>query len=88
MSAISLRTVKGYSLHRAAREVAAQDGVSLNPLIASALSEKIAALVTQDYLRERGQNAGADDLAAVLYLVPDAELEERDRLPNAEKESA
>lgn len=78
MSAISLRLPD--SLHRAAREVAAQDGISINQLIASALGEKIAALKTEDYLRERGQGAGADDLAAVLALVPDAEPEERDLL--------
>ncbi len=78
MSAISLRLPD--SLHRAAREVAAQDGISLNQLIASALGEKIAALKTEEYLRERGQGADADDLAAVLELVPDAEPEERDRL--------
>lgn len=79
MSANPLRLPDG--LHRAAREVAAQDGISLNQLIASALGEKIAALKTEEYLRERGQGADADDLAAVLALVPDAEPEERDRLP-------
>ena len=78
MSAISLRLPD--SLHRAAREVAAQDGISLNQLIASALGEKIAALKTQEYLRERGQGADENDLEAVLALVPDAEPEERDRL--------
>lgn len=77
MSAISLRLPD--SLHRAAREVAAQDGISLNQLIASALGEKISALKTEEYLRERGQGAGADDLATALELVPDAEPEERDR---------
>ena len=50
---------------------------------ALALREKIAALKTVEYLRERGQGAGADDLAAVLALVPDAEPEEYDRLPSA-----
>ena len=67
------------SLYRAAREVAAQDGISINQLIASALGEKISALKTEEYLRERGQGAGADDLAIVLALVPDAEAEGRDR---------
>lgn len=60
--------------------MAAQDVISLNQLIALALGEKIAALVTEEYLHERGQGADADDLAAVLVLVPDAEPEERDRL--------
>ena len=81
MSAISLRLPD--SLHRAAREVAEQDGISLNQLIASALGEKIAALKTQEYLRERGQGAKENDLAAVLALVPDAEPEERDRFSSS-----
>ncbi len=38
---------------------------------ALALREKIAILKTVEYLRERGQGAGADDLAAVLALVPE-----------------
>jgi len=46
------------------------------------LGEKISALKTEDYLREREQRANSDDLAAVLALVPDAEPEERDRLPS------
>jgi hypothetical protein len=71
MSALSVRLPE--SLHRAAREVAAQDGVSINQLIASALGEKIAALKTVEFLRERGQGADASDLAAVLALVPDAQ---------------
>jgi hypothetical protein len=81
MSALSVRLPK--SLHRAAREVAAQDGVSINQLIASALGEKIAALKTVEFLRERGHGADASDLAAVLALVPDAEPEDYDRFPAA-----
>ena len=79
MSALSVRLPE--SLHRAAREVAAQDGVSINQLIASALGEKIAALKTVEFLRERGQGADSNDLAAVLALVPDAQPAEYDRFP-------
>ena len=45
------------------------------------LDEKIAALKTVEWLRERGQNADANDLAVVLALVPDTEPEEHDRFP-------
>ena len=72
------------SLQRAARELAAQDQVSLDQLIASALGEKIAALKTLEWLRERGQGADESDLVAVLALVPDAEPEIHDRLSNAQ----
>ena len=86
MSAISVRLPN--SLHRAAPEVAAEDGVSLNQLIASALGEKIAVLKTVEFLREQGRDpdgrtGDTDDLAAVLALVPDAEQEEHDRFPPA-----
>lgn len=61
--------------------MAAQDGISVNQLIASALGEKIAVLRTVEYLRERGQDADETDLAAVLALVPDIEPEDFDRFP-------
>ena len=80
MSALRVRLPD--SLHRAAREVAAQDSVSVNQLIASALGEKIAALTTAEYLQERGQSATPDDLAAVLALVPAVQPEAHDRFPS------
>lgn len=76
MSAVSLRLPE--SLHRAAREVAAEDGVSINQFLVSALGEKIAALKTVDYLRERAQGANENDWDEIFALVPDVEAEAND----------
>ena len=79
MTALSLRLPA--SLHQAAREVAQQDGVSLNQLVMTALAEKVAALKTVDYLQARAQGADEGDWDAILSLVPDVEPEAFDRLP-------
>lgn len=77
MAALSLRLPE--SLHHAAREMAQQDGVSLNQLLMTALAEKIAALKTVEYLRERGQGAEEGDWDEILAGIPDIEPEEFDR---------
>jgi hypothetical protein len=78
MAALSLRLSE--SLHQAAREVAQQDGVSINQLVITALAEKIAALKTADYLQERAQGANEADWDEILAQVPDVEPETFDRL--------
>lgn len=47
------------SLHRKLAEVAEQEGISLNQLISSAAAEKLAALMTEDYLMRRAARASA-----------------------------
>ena len=79
MAALSLRLPT--SLHHAAREVAQQDGVSLNQLVMTALAEKVAALKTVDYLQARAQGADEGDWEAILSAVPDVEPAALDRLP-------
>ena len=51
MSALNLRLPD--SIHRHIREIAEREGVSINSFITTAVSEKISALMTQDYLSER-----------------------------------
>jgi hypothetical protein len=53
MSTISLRLPE--SLHRQLRELAKRDGISINQFAATALSEKMACLMTSEYLRERAE---------------------------------
>jgi len=55
MSSLSLRLPD--SLHRKIRELAAQDDISINQFIATAVAEKAAALLTVEYLAERGRRA-------------------------------
>ncbi len=66
------------SLHRAARELAKEEGVSINQLVTTALAEKVAVLRTVDYLRERAARGDGGDWERILAAVPDVELKEYD----------
>lgn len=78
MSTLSLRLPD--SLHATARTLAEQEHVSINQLIATAVAEKISALMTEDYLEKRAKRGRRRDYEAVLAKVPDIEPDERDRL--------
>ena len=80
MSTLSLRLPN--SLHKQLRELAQSEGVSINQLINSAVAEKMAALMTVDYLRERGDRSSREAFEKVLAKVRDVEPPQEDRLPN------
>ena len=80
MSTLSVRLPN--SLHRQLRELAEREGVSMNQLISSAVGEKLASLVTLDYLRERGMQGKRSAYDRVLRRVRDVAPEEGDALPN------
>jgi hypothetical protein len=80
MSTLSLRLPK--SLHERARELARQEGVSINQLIATALAEKISALDTIGYLKERAGRASREDFLQALEQVPDESPIQGDELPD------
>ena len=69
MSTMSLRLPE--SLHRKARELAEQEGVSINQLVTTALAEKVAALMTVDYLEERAKRGSRKEFERVLKRVKD-----------------
>lgn len=81
MSALSLRLPN--SLHAHARELAQKEGISVNQLIATALAEKMAALLTEEYFERRAKRASRTKFLAALSKVPDVEPELHDRLPVA-----
>jgi len=68
MSALSLRLPE--SIHRHIREIAKKEGVSINQFISSAVSEKISALLTEDYLKARAKRAKKEDFRKILAKVP------------------
>lgn len=80
MSAMSLRLPD--SLHQAAKELAERDGISVNQLVTTALAEKLAALMTVEYL-ERAKRGSRRKFLAAMARVPDVEPARRDRLPTA-----
>ena len=69
MSSLSLRLPE--SLHRKLRELAQRDDVSINQLIATAVAEKTAALLTVEYLEERARRSDPKLLDRLLNRVPD-----------------
>jgi hypothetical protein len=69
MGALSLRLPE--SIHRHIREIAIIEGVSINQLISSAIAEKISAIMTEDYLKNRAERADLNDMKAILDKVAD-----------------
>jgi hypothetical protein len=78
MSTLSLRLPE--SVHRQLAELAKREGVSINQLINSAISEKLAAIMTEGYLEERGSRAKHEKFHAALAKVADIEPDDIDRL--------
>ena len=69
MGALSLRLPE--SIHRHIRDIAKAEGVSINQLISSAITEKISAIMTEEYLQKRADRANIKDMEAVLNKVAD-----------------
>jgi hypothetical protein len=69
MSTMSVRLPE--SLHKQARDLAEQEGVSINQLVATALAEKVSALMTLEYLERRGKQGSRKSFEAALKKVKD-----------------
>ncbi len=78
MSTISIQLP--HSLQVKAKEVAQQDGVSLDQFIATALAEKLSAFMTLDYIRQRAQRSSQEAFEQALLEIPDVEPEAYDML--------
>jgi hypothetical protein len=79
MSTMSLRLPE--SLHRHAKELARQEGISINQLVATALAEKISALAAGEYLENRAKRGSRKKFNRALRKVKNVAPEDRDRLP-------
>ncbi len=77
MSTISLRLPD--SLHEQGRQLAERDQVSIKQFITVALAEKLSALMTEEYLRERAQRGSRAAFEAVMAKVADTPPEEHDK---------
>ena len=81
MSTLSLRLPD--SLHRKVKELAEQDDISINQFIATAVAEKMAALLTLDYLAERAQGGSRAAFDRVLAKIPTRPPLPGDEIPKA-----
>ena len=77
MSVLSIRLPE--SLHKNAKIYAAQEGISVNQLISTALAEKLSALAAQDYLEQRAVRGSRDKFLAAMAQVLDPEPHPMDR---------
>jgi hypothetical protein len=68
MSTLSLRLPD--SIHRHIKQIAEREGVSINQLISTAVTEKVSALLTDDYIRERATRADKKTFRRILKKVP------------------
>jgi hypothetical protein len=78
MSTLSLRLPE--SLHRQLKELARREGISINQFAATAVAEKLSALMTEDYLNHRAARGSREKYEQVLAKVPDVAPEPGDEL--------
>ena len=70
MAALTIRLPN--SVHQKIKELAARDDVSVNQVIASAASEKMASVLTLDFLKSEATKGKRSDFEHYLSMVPDA----------------
>ena len=68
------------SLKESIEELAAKEGYSVSQFLASAASEKLAVVMTMDYLRREATAGRREDFDHYLKAVPDTVPPEDDRL--------
>ena len=68
MSALNLRLPN--SIHRHIGDIASQEGVSINQFIVSAVSEKVSAIMTEQYLLKRARQDRKGAFTKILDRVP------------------
>jgi hypothetical protein len=78
MSTMSLRLPE--SLHRRAKELAAEEGISINQLVATALAEKISALAAGEYLQNRAVRGSRRKFEQALAKVKKSPPAAEDKL--------
>jgi hypothetical protein len=68
MSTLSLRLPN--SIHRHAKRLAEEEGISINQLISTAIAEKLSAIDTEKYLAEQAARGSVSKFRKVLKKVP------------------
>jgi predicted transcriptional regulator len=68
------------SLKQSIEELAAREGYSVSQFLASAAAEKLAVMMTMDYLRREAASGRREDCEHYLKVVPDAVPPEADQL--------
>ena len=69
MTALTVRLSN--SVHQKIKELAERDAISVNQFIASAAAEKMASVMTLDYLKAEAAKGKRNDFTHFLSRVPD-----------------
>jgi len=78
MSTVTIQLPESLKKHIEA--VAAKEGYSVSQFLASAAGEKLAAMLTMDYLRREAEAGRREDFERYLASVPDVAPAENDRI--------
>ncbi|WP_456417583.1 DUF6290 family protein [Thiolapillus sp.] len=78
MSTLSLRLPD--SLHQEIKSLAKNEGISINQFISSAVAEKMSALLTEKYLRQRAKKGNQRSFFEAMSKIPDVEPDDMDKL--------
>ena len=73
MSALTIRIPE--SLHQNLKALAESEGISANQFIASAVAEKMASILTLNYLKSEAAQAKRGDFEVFLDAVPNVAVE-------------
>jgi hypothetical protein len=68
------------SLMKSIEALATKEGYSVSQFLASAAGEKLAVVLTMDYLRREAKSGRREDFERYLAAVPDSTPAESDRL--------
>ncbi|HEY9800667.1 MAG TPA: hypothetical protein V6D25_09935 [Leptolyngbyaceae cyanobacterium] len=68
------------SLYKQIEALAAKENMSIEQLVAVALSAQVSAWMTKDYLEEKAKRGSWDKFQQVLNKVPDVEPDDYDKL--------
>jgi hypothetical protein len=69
------------SLHKSLSDLVNRDGISIDQFISTAITEKLSALMTENYLKDRAKKDNRAKYEKILAKVPDVEPEEYDKIP-------
>lgn len=68
------------SLYKQIEALASKENISIEQLVAVALSAQVSAWMTKDYLEEKAKRGSWDKFQQVLNKVPDVEPDDYDKL--------
>ena len=78
MTAVTVRLPN--SVHQKIKELARRDDISVNQFIASAAAEKMASVLTLDYLKSEAAQGRRSGFEHCLSKVPDVRAQEGDEV--------